>query len=251
MSRGKWVSFRAIIRDHLRDEIDNQKIEYSLRGDIGRKLYLYGQFERDELEVCRKFIKSTSKIVDIGANIGLHTAFFSKLAADGLVVSFEPQRPIFSTLLKNVRDLPNVVPLNLAISSAPGIADFYVASDDAYSSLKDTFRKNIVSKMKVITLPFDAFLGAFDSLDLIKIDVEGYEHEVLLSMRQTLEKFKPVLFVEIYAGANSNRDPDKTVRFLKDLGYLAYFMDQDGQLREYETHSDNFYNYFFVHRGQA
>ncbi len=251
ISCGKWVAFRSVIKNKVKDEINNQRIEYSLQGDIGRKLYLYGEFEKNELEICRRYIKKTSKIIDIGANVGLHTVFFSKLATEGLVVSFEPQRSIFSILMENVRGLANVVPINLAISSDPGVAEFYVASDDAYSSLKDTLRKSIVSKIKVMTLPFDSFFYAFDSLDFVKIDVEGYEHEVLLSMKKTLEKHKPVLFVEIYAGSNSNLDPDKTVKFLKDLGYFAYFVDQDGELKKYESHNDDFYNYFFVHSSQA
>lgn len=248
---GKWVAFRAIIKNKVKDKINKQKVEYSLQGDIGRRLYLYGEFERNELDICRKYINRTSVVIDIGANIGLHTIFFAKLATEGLVISFEPQRSIFSVLTENVRGLANVVPLNLAISSAPRIAEFYVASDDAYSSLKDTLRKSIVSKIKVMTLPLDAFFDAFDNLDLIKIDVEGYEHEVLLSMKKILERHKPVLFIEIYAGINSNLDPDKTVKFLKDLGYLAYFVDQAGELRKYEAHNDDFYNYFFVHSNQA
>ena len=141
----------------------------------------------------------------------------------------------------------NIIPLNVAIDSKIAINKFYVASDNAYSSLKDTMRKNILFYRYVATLPFDLISNILGKIDFIKIDVEGFEHSVLLSMERLLKKDKPTLFVEIYRGANSNNHPEETIKFLVNIGYSAFFVNSDGILHRYSKHNDNFYNYFFIY----
>jgi len=247
LTLGVWLGIRSLARSRVRDRIGDDFVEYFLGSDIGNRLYFYGDFEKKELEICKRFIGKDSTVIDIGANIGIHTIFFSKLATSGKVVSFEPQLTIFDTLLRNVRKLENVIPIDIAINSQSMLTEFFIAKDNAYSSLKDTKRKEILARKFVMTLPFDTMSGAFRKIDFIKIDVEGLEHEVIQSMPDTLRTHKPVLFVEIYAGKNSNPDPDKTVALLSEMGYSAFYVDDDGELARYTKHNDGYYNYFFVH----
>lgn len=242
ITRGRFIKLRSLISSRVVDDI-----EYYLGTDIGNQLYLRGEFELNELKLCEKFIKSDSNVVDIGANIGIHSIFFSKLAKDGKVLSVEPQVTIYPTLLKNIGKYENIIPLNIAIDSSYNITEFYIASDNAYSSLKDTKRKNILMKKLVVTLPFDIISKTINKIDFIKIDVEGFEYNVLDSMKEVLVRDKPTLFVEIYQGINSNSNPTATVDLLLDIGYKAYFVNSNGVLEKFTQHNDCFYNYFFVY----
>jgi len=239
---GQWLKFRSFLSYIVRDDIN-----YYLDGYIGRELYLTGRFERRELELCKDFIKEDSIVIDVGANIGIHSIYFSKLASKGLVLSIEPQTTIFPLLIKNTLKYNNIIPLNIAIDYELKISSFYIMEDNAYSSLKDTKRKNIVDIRKVITIPLDNFMVLFDKIDFIKIDVEGLEKNVILSMLKILEYFKPVLFIEIYKGNNSNMDPEGTIKILLEMGYQAYVVDNQGELDEFTGHKDDRYNYFFIY----
>ena len=66
-------------------------------------------------------------------------------------------------------------------------------------------------------------------------------------MRWLIEKYKPVIFCEIYKGTDSNEDPERTVRHLIDKGYEALVFDGE-KLVNFKRHDDRFYNYFFLPR---
>lgn len=247
ITRGRYIKIRKILSSTITDYIESEHIEYYLDSDIGRQLYFNGEFEKKELNLCDNYINEDSTVIDIGANIGIHSLHFSRLAHKGIVLAVEPQITIFNVLLNNIKKHDNIIPINIAINSEPKISEFFIAQDNAYSSLKDTKRKKIYTKKHVVTFPFDYFLSVFKNIDFIKIDVEGFEHEAILSMKKILKKYKPTLFVEIYKGENSNTNPDNTILMLINLGYSAYYVDNKGSLVKYEKHNDNFYNYFFIY----
>lgn len=238
---GKLVKVRGFFDTKINDDIS-----YNLRTDIGDILYFKGVFEQDELNICKKFINENSTILDIGANIGVHTIFFSNIAVQGLVFSIEPQKSVFAILLENTKILKNVVTLNIAVSNSLGLEDFYVAKDDAYSSLKNTKRKALKRVDKVVTVPLDTLMNAFGKIDLVKIDVEGFETEVVKSMSLIIEKYRPIFFIEIYEGTNSNRSSKETIDFLTSKGYQA-FVVKNGILQAFKEHDDSYYNYFFTY----
>jgi FkbM family methyltransferase len=217
---------------------------------IGWELFVTGQFESDAIRQCARFIRPDGIVIDIGANIGVHTVQFAVIASAGKVVSFEPSRATYLYLLRNISGLTNVVPLNLALSDTTALTTFYVASDDAFSGLKDTNRKTILRQETVPCYRGDEILGKMfqnQRVDLVKIDVEGLETQVLTGMREFLEAHKPVIFCEIFGGRQSNADPEATVRLCVSLGYDAFVLS-GGQLMPAAAHNDEFYNYFFIPR---
>ena len=84
-----------------------------------------------------------------------------------------------------------------------------------------------------------------EHIDFVKIDVEGLEHNVLEGMKEIIQKYRPIIFCEIYQGTASNKHPDKTVKFVSELGYDAYILKGDA-LVKYIKHDDMYYNYFFI-----
>jgi FkbM family methyltransferase len=237
--------------EYKTEKFKNMIVTYQPNTAIGQNLFCYGSFEESEITIARNFIKSDSIVLDIGANIGIHSLEFSRMANSGLVISFEPQLNVFNTLIKNIlqNNITNIIPLNLAVSYKNHITDFYIMDDDAYSSLVDTKRKTLEGKIKVLAISIDGLIGSDQIIDFIKIDVEGLELNVLLSMKTLLNNHHPVVFCEIYKGILDQNDPEETIRFMRDLGYSVYRVI-GGYLAKFnndDLHSDKIYNYFFIY----
>jgi FkbM family methyltransferase len=226
--------------------IDGHKFVLDPATDIGLQLMLTGRFEEDAIAQCERFIRSDGVVIDVGANIGFHAVRFARVA--GKVICFEPSRSTFVFLLQNLKELPNAIPLNVALSDSTGLQKFFVASDNAYSGLKDTARKAILRQETIACFTGDEILVPLlqgQRVDLVKIDVEGLETQVLQGMQKFLVAHKPVIFCEIYGGKQSNLDPAATVRFCVALGYDAFVL-RGTQLAAAGAHNDKYYNYFFV-----
>ncbi len=232
--------------------IAGQKFYFDPTTDIGLTLLATGHFEREAIARCGDFIRPDGIVVDVGANIGLHTVHFADFAKRGKVIAFEPARSTFLQLLQNVKNLTNVIPLNIALSDTTALKPFFVATDNAYSGLKDTGRNVISHQESVPCFRGDEILSALtqgERIDLVKIDVEGFEMHVLKGMREILVAHRPVIFCEIFGGQRSNPDPQSTVQFCISLGYDALVLDGP-KLMPAGAHNDRFYNYFFIPRHQ-
>jgi FkbM family methyltransferase len=246
-----WVQ-RLLLPLGLRTSraVGGRKITFDPATDIGMQLLLTGRFEAPAIAQCARHIKPDSTVLDVGANIGVHAVQFADMAPQGNVICLEPARSTYAYLLRNVANVPNVIPLNVALSDAPGIQTFYVAADNGYSGLKDTRRKRVLRQEPVACFRADDLLAPLlhdKRIDLIKIDVEGLEMQVLQGMTALIAKHRPVIFCEIFGGQHSNPDPAGTVKFCVSLGYDPFVMSES-QLIPATTHNDRLYNYFFIPR---
>jgi FkbM family methyltransferase len=247
LSGGHLLMFYKIFNKEITDVINDREICYDPTTDIGFELFFKGSFEKKEIEICNNYVNDKSIILDIGANIGLHSLYFSRIVKNGLVLAFEPSRETFMLLLQNIKGIGNILPLNIGASDSTKIADFYIASDNAYSGLKDTKRKPIKFSEIVLCTKLDDLVSKLnlDRIDLIKIDVEGFEQYVFYGMDDILNKYHPVVFCEIYQGTNSNENPEQTIKYMLDRGYKAFVFMED-KLVPFGIHSDKYYNYFFI-----
>lgn len=230
--------------------VNGHRVRFDPGTDIGMHLFLTGRFEPQAIARCAEYVRPDDVVLDIGANIGVHTVQFSDLVPQGKVISLEPARATFDYLLRNVAQLQNVVLLNAALSDKTGLLTFFIAADNAYSSLKDTHRKPILRQEIVACFRADDLLGPMlegTRVGLVKIDVEGFEHQVLQGMRALIARHRPVIFCEIFGGKSSNPDPQGTLEFCLSLGYDAFVLDGP-ELRSVSTHDDRYYNYFFIPR---
>ena len=186
---------------------------------VGRSLDLYGEYSEGEVEVFRQLVQEGHVVLDVGANLGAHTLFFATtVGRKGAVLAFEPQRLLFQTLCANMalNSLTNVFCHHLAVGAEHGTAT--VPPLDAYSTQNfgrmSLLESTVGASIEKITL---------DSLNLprcnfLKIDVEGMELDVLRGARQTIERHKPILYVE-------DDRPDHSAelsRYIDALGYRIY-----------------------------
>lgn len=234
------------------DRCSGAEFEYDFDSVIGRALFFGGSFEEREIRFFEQRLAKINDFVvlDVGANIGLHAAGWARVNRKGHVFAFEPSLRTSRILEDNVRrSVPfgNITILREAVSNCCGESTFYECQDNAYSSLKDTRRKAVVGTTTVPVVTIDAFVSRqqLNAVTLIKIDVEGLEQQVVEGAAETLKHFKPDLFIEIFQGEASNRDPDLTVRYVQSLGYSAYIL-VGGNPVPYVKHNDQYYNYFFT-----
>jgi len=228
--------------------VAGHRIYFDPATDVGIQLLVTGRFEAEAIAQCARFIRPDGAVIDVGANIGVHTLHYASYAPDGAVFALEPARATFALLLRNVRDIANVIPLNLALADSTGLRRFLMAVDDAHSGLKDTGRKRIRREEWVAGFTGDELLIPLlgkRRVDLVKIDVEGFETEVLAGMRQLILAQQPVIFCEVFGGHSSNPDPAATVRFCVSLGYAPHVL-KGGRLEPAQVHDDRFYHYFFI-----
>lgn len=141
-------------------------------------------------------------IIDIGANNGNFTIEFSELTGDkGRVFSFEPQRIIFQQLCGNVfmNGIDNVFAYNLAIGEDNSKTQIdrpdYFSND--FVNFGDVSIENNESKNSepVEVRKIDSF--EFGVVKLIKIDVQGYEVSVIKGAIETINKHRPIIFIEV------------------------------------------------------
>ena len=187
---------------------------------IGRALDLYGEWCEGELSLFGQILRPGHVVVDAGAHLGTHTVFFARcVAPEGTVVALEPQRLIFQLLCANValNGLTNVICLQAAGAEARGI--IMVPTLDP--GLKQNFGafaiEGYTTGDSVSAIPLDDL--QLVRCDLIKVDVEGMEEKVLQGARQTLQRLRPVLFVE----HNSEDRCPNLLGLLGSLGYRAFW----------------------------
>lgn len=196
---------------------------------IGASLENYGEWCEYELELLRKFIKPGDTVIDVGANIGTHTVAFSRMVRSiGRVFAFEAQPRLERILGANMflNKLGNVIWDNKAIgmSCAAAISIGDLPPDDhcfnfgAFPIFSDLTQKYLPVDMITI----DSFACDGDAFgvspSVIKIDVEGMEADVIRGAIGTIERCKPILYVD-----NNGEDSTAIAAALNEIDYRAYW----------------------------
>lgn len=162
---------------------------------IARIIEATGSFyEAELLADVRSRLFFPECAVDVGAHVGNHTLFFSKVL--GLkTIAFEPNSRTFELLETNVRE-NGVESLCRVRHAAVGACEGRVraASADDDNSGMATVAADVSGDVPLLVL--DAELKNDGRIDVVKIDVEGWELDVLRGAEQVIEKHRPLIYVE-------------------------------------------------------
>lgn len=182
---------------HFKIAINGQ--EFSVITDDTYLDHMNGVFEPDTSAILSSIAHGT--ILDIGANIGLTTLLHAPMASQ--VHAFEPSPTTFKLLQQNVAQagLGNVVLHNYGLGEKPGSFELTFApsnrsgafvSDQTQASVGHTVEQIHIRRM-------DDFVAdnSISNVDMIKIDVEGFELHVLRGGALTLQNHRPVVALEM------------------------------------------------------
>lgn len=166
---------------------------------LGRSLDLYGEWSEGEAELFRKVVKPGDVVIEAGANIGALTIPLAKIAGDaGAVHAFEPQTDNFDCLAWNVRSLPNVTLWPRALASSQYPISYEAVDLDKVCNLGSTelsAHRGAVPANSHITTTIDE-LFPLAPVSFIKADVEGMELDILQGAVRTIDRCRPILYVE-------------------------------------------------------
>ena len=175
-------------------EVDNylsKDIETMGRLDVAHEI----------LAPYQQYIPTGGTVVDVGACLGDYTATFSRFVGpEGTVYAFEPHTPALECLIYNMRSYINVYIYGVALGSQSGRANVI---RDFHNLGASQLRLDPNGIVEIMTLDHIASawppmpLPVMRRLDFLKIDCEGFDPLVLDGGRETIQRFRPVILIEI------------------------------------------------------
>ena len=206
-------TMRSVVRNEIRFELDLSEYMQWL---------IYFGIQTEPREKMYALLRSGMHVIDIGANIGETTLMFSRLCGvNGKVASFEPFPSTFKRLEHHLalNSCPNVLPVNRALGQREETVYMETVSGNSGGNQVTTG----AAKTEVICTTLDKWLNEQTGFEpsFIKIDVEGYEQQVLLGARATLKRFSPLLFIEIndHFLQRAGNSGEELFTYLESFGY--------------------------------
>lgn len=214
MGRSKNRYSRAIVQrlgvnkprnlDFLVD-FDGMTYAGNLSQRIDRHIFFFGCYACTELKLLDKAaaaLKSSREklcFVDIGANVGQHTIFMSKRADS--ILSFEPQKEAVAQLKNNltINNITNVAVYECALGDQDHSAQLGSGFEGNNGSRSILWTLNPENNTEIAVCHAGNKLDqiGIERVDIIKMDVEGYEKNVLVGLRERLEFDRPVIMFEL------------------------------------------------------
>ena len=223
-------------------------------GTVDNEIYLHKVYEPYFLSIIKRELKEGDTFVDIGANIGQHSLFASAcVGVNGKVISFEPIPRIYDQFLSSIKEniknaregYNNISVHNLGCGESDKTLNIYSNNKNmGGSSLINMGQSTSHTEIKIVKA--DSFLEKLKKIDFIKIDVEGYEYYALLGLQETIQKYKPKIFLEYsldaynYTAESPDRNHGKLILdLLFTHGYTVYDLEDNDKVLD----TDSFDNY--------
>lgn len=190
----------CVMRNGLRWQLD-------LSEGIDLAIFVFGQFESATANSFKSLVRPGATVLDIGANIGAHTLPLARLVGpDGKIYAFEPTKYAFGKLKQNLNLNPELASRIVAEQmrlTHTGATD----PGEIYSSWKVVGQEPRHKKHLGIAKSIDgANATSLDEywekmnlrqLDLVKLDVDGFETEVIKGGKNTLRRYHPLICMEL------------------------------------------------------
>ena len=162
------------------------------RSNAQRLLFLEGERFLAERFLLRRLLRPGMRVVDVGANIGYYLLFLTRaVGSEGALCCLEPEPENLAELERNLR--------HNRIGNAR-ILPFAAGGEDSEVSLHPGINGKVADDGSgSLTVPLRRLDSVLDGpVELIKIDVEGYEGHVLAGAERLLSGYRPTLFVEVH-----------------------------------------------------
>jgi FkbM family methyltransferase len=213
-------TFRRVVRNRIFLELDlSNLVDHAI---------FFGVPKEQGWEKLFSLAKPESIVFDVGANIGFLTLRFASICTQGRIYAFEPSKKNFECLHRNLAlnnfSNINVYRLALGEQTEPKQLHEVYSFNTGANRILNASAENRSETISVDTL--DNVVGELGlrRMDILKIDVEGYELFVLRGGEKTIQQFKPILFVELAddnlkAHGLTSHD---IVRFIHRLDYTIF-----------------------------
>lgn len=246
-----WYFEKYILRkDFTLRKVQRNKMYLDLRtAGISKELAIWGIREAPNTILLKEELWEGMVVADIGANIGYYALIEASIVkGSGRVYAFEPDLRNIEILKKNIEinGYANVVDIyNMAVSDRSGVSKLYLADETNLNTMLapervDVYKKHSWQAVEVKSVPLDDFLKGKRPVNFIRMDVEGFEVEILKGMMDTIKNAAPKfkisfeLHMHTYYLASPNR-MESVLRRLFELGLKAKVLIPDkAEAHKYE-----------------
>jgi len=212
-------------------------------------LFIGKDYEKDEIDYIGNYLKNhvANNVLDIGGNVGIFSLDLAVKNSSLVYNIFEPIPNTYNKLRANLKLNDKSEELfktfNIGLSNQEGSFDFYLPATDEAASMRpvdDAFYLKGCNdmgeytgndKMEKIVCLVDTVDNVvskndIDNIGFIKIDVEGNEKFVLLGAKETLSKYKPLVYCELLRkhSARFGYHPNEVIDYMAGFGYKCYVM---------------------------
>ncbi len=199
-------------------------LSYNLGFLKKKPLYKYHYF-------LKSLIKEKDTVIDIGANLGYFTVYFSKwVKPQGVVYAVEPVESVRKVLIKNTRKYKNVKIIPYALGESNQDIEIvnttrkskgFIASGSNFvldGSMPIT--DNNIDKFNAVMRKGSELFGGLSKIDFIKCDVEGYETNIIPELEVLLIKHEPLMLIE------TRREKRELLqKYLSGLGFEGFVLE--------------------------
>jgi FkbM family methyltransferase len=192
---------------------------------ISKELFIYRTHEPLATNILTGLLKEGMTVVDIGANIGYYVFLESDaVGPNGKVVAIEPDPDNAELLTKNVEanGLGNVEIIRAAIGDADGTGKLYKSGSANWHSLLPSYYVDEEDAIDVRVYTLDSLLEELGvSVNMVRMDLEGYEVMAVKGMRRTLQEDGPIIVMELHPHLVGGDEICDLLMYFKSLGYEA------------------------------
>jgi FkbM family methyltransferase len=187
---------------------------------IGNWISVFGVWEHEELSQVFEFLKpifprfSNSLALDVGANIGNHSMYFAKYFKN--VMAFEPNKKTYDVLRVNCSTFHNIQAMNYGLGEKAGSA---IMAEDIINAGGAGISKEVGQGVEIKIDTLDSLEKNCSEISLIKMDVEGYEEQVIKGGLQLIKRHQPIILLEQHEADFSN-DRSPALEILRENSYV-------------------------------
>ncbi len=208
-------------------------LKLNTRSWLEWRLFIDGYYEPNIVHTLLEYIRAGDVVVDIGANIGVHTLIMSDVVQHGHVYAFEPMPVVRQKLENNLKmnDVHNVTVYPNALGNETGQAKLYFDAQDTNEGLATLYgNASGLQETLVDVCRLDDVLAMVDTVRLIKIDIQGAEFPAILGAEQLIRRCRPyVIFEYDESWHTTPYHFSDVVAFFESLGYCFYAIHESGQ----------------------
>ena len=219
----KKNSLRSVTREGIKYKLDISNVVDH---------YVYYGFKDANYDSILPDLKNAQVILDIGANVGVTSMFFASINSKARIISFEPHPDTFKKAIENLKlnTFRNIEIINTGLGEKRDNLKLYEVNEhNPGMNRLLAIEKDLPFKIVEINTLDDILMARnISKVDVIKLDVEGFEYAVLKGAKEIINS-KPVLFIELDDDnlKENNKSAKELIELLVLFGYKEFYRADD------------------------
>jgi FkbM family methyltransferase len=215
-----------------------------LRKYLQRQLYFFGDYEAPNCAYWIERAATAHTIFDVGANVGVYSLLAAASNPDAQIHAFEPSSDVAAALLRNVRmnHFQSITVNVVAVADTSGKIYLHPCTGDSGDNegMNFVLQEGAEGSLLTDSMSLDDYCSqhGIDHIDLLKLDIEGGEHDALIGARRLLEAQSiDCIFMELsdWTAKRSGHSTMDISELLLNYGYSIYTITS-GRLQPVPDH---------------